>query len=208
MYIELIDLLRCPRDHEESWLVAAFAKMEGRFVIAGRLGCHVCSASYSIRHGVADLRSVREPDDDRRSMEADAPAEAVAMRTAAMLNLARPGLLIVLEGSEARASRMISELTEARVIALNPHGQPAETERVAPVLADDRFPLASASVDGIALSTNAAEQLVADAPRVLKPGGRLVAPAGTRLAPSFRELARYESQLVAEIAGPLTTLTR
>ncbi len=209
MYIELIDLLRCPRDHEESWLVAAFAKMDGRFVTEGRLGCHVCSASYSISQGVADLRSVRDSDADRRpNAEARVPAEEDGMRTAAMLNLGRPGLLIVLEGNEARLSHIISELTEARVIALNPNGQAGETERVAPVLAENRFPLASASVDGIALSTNAARELLADASRVLKPGGRLVVPAGSRIASSFRELARDESQLVAEMTGPLITLSR
>ena len=32
----MIDLLRCPREHEETWLVAAFNRMEGRFIVEGK----------------------------------------------------------------------------------------------------------------------------------------------------------------------------
>jgi hypothetical protein len=44
MHIEFIDLLRCPNPHEETWLVAALHRMDGRLVIDAKLGCPVCSA--------------------------------------------------------------------------------------------------------------------------------------------------------------------
>ena len=57
MHIELIDLLRCPREHEETWLVAAFTRIQDRVVSEGRLGCPVCSAAYPIESGIANFVS-------------------------------------------------------------------------------------------------------------------------------------------------------
>src|SRR5690242_21064587 len=59
MFIELVDALRCPVPHEESWLVASATRMEARHIVDGLLGCPVCHAEYPIRNGVADFR--REP---------------------------------------------------------------------------------------------------------------------------------------------------
>ena len=44
MFIELVDALRCPVAHAESWLVAAAIRMEARHIVDGTLGCPVCSA--------------------------------------------------------------------------------------------------------------------------------------------------------------------
>ena len=55
MFIELVDALRCPRTHEESWLVLAASRIEARHIQEGALGCPVCHAEYSIRGGVVDF---------------------------------------------------------------------------------------------------------------------------------------------------------
>ena len=55
MFIELIDLLRCTKPHDETWLVAAFNTVSNRFVQEGKLGCPTCSAEYWIRDGVGDF---------------------------------------------------------------------------------------------------------------------------------------------------------
>ena len=52
MFVELVDLLRCPRPHEDTWLVAAAEAMSGRHIVRGTLGCPVCEAEYPIRDGV------------------------------------------------------------------------------------------------------------------------------------------------------------
>ncbi len=202
MFIELIDLLRCPRDHEDSWLVAAFTKMDGRFVIEGKLGCPVCSASYSVIDGVAEFGqpSARHAAGER----ADAND---ALRIAAMLNLTKPGSVVVLEGSSSQHAARIVEMTEARVIALNAPGPLPESERVAAVSAGNRIPVAMRTVDGIVIESGAHDSLH-EALRVLVPAGRIVAPAGTDLGNDFREIARDDGNVVGETIGQLVTLTR
>jgi hypothetical protein len=37
MFIELVDALRCPVPHEESWLVASADRMEARHIVDGTL---------------------------------------------------------------------------------------------------------------------------------------------------------------------------
>lgn len=216
MHIELIDLLRCPREHEETWLVAAFSKMDGRFVVAGRLGCPVCSASFEIAGGIADFRSesagsstgfTHTPGTDGSVDQAET-GEA-AMMVAAMLNLSRPGLQIVLTGDDACMAPDISALTECRVIAINPSAPVAETERVATVLADLRIPLATSSFDGVLLGDGTDSRFPSsDAARVLKPGGRIVVPVATGLPPQTRELARDSVRIVGETTGALVELRR
>ena len=177
MHIELIDLLRCPRDHDETWMVAAFTKMEGRFVIEGKLGCPVCSSSYSISNGTADLRidsASLQPSGDAISKDGDE-----AMRLAALLNLTRPGALAILEGDSSAHAHEVSELGQCRVIALNPRSPVNDSERVATVLADSRIPFASSSVYGITLSEVTA--LSNDVARVLQAGGRAVLPGDADL---------------------------
>ena len=41
MFIELIDTLRCPTPHDESWLVLAADRMAARHVVEGTVGCPV-----------------------------------------------------------------------------------------------------------------------------------------------------------------------
>ena len=55
MFIELTDHLRCPADHDESYLVLLPDQMEGRSVRAGQLGCPVCGRTYQLTDGVLDL---------------------------------------------------------------------------------------------------------------------------------------------------------
>jgi uncharacterized protein YbaR (Trm112 family) len=209
LYIELIDLLRCPRIHEESWLVAAFHKMEHRFVIEGRLGCPVCASNYVITRGVADLREEQGalfPDDGHAATDA---TDDHATRVAAMLGLIKPGSVAVLVGMDADLAGEIGELSQARVIALNSRSpQSRERENVGSVKSGSRFPLAAASVDGVMLDGGSPESAVAESLRVLKTGGRLVADAGLALGGSLRELARDDRYVVAESTGPLLSLSR
>ena len=212
MFIELIDLLRCPREHDDSWLVAAFTKVEQRFVIRGKLGCPVCGATYPIEEGIADFRDaeVRSPIADAIDVPNDAPVGATSaddvMRFAAMLGLTRPGALVVLEGEASVIATELSAMTEARAVALNPEEHVNESESIAVVLADSRIPLAPASVDGIVLGSKTMAH--ADSARVLKPGGRIVASPSTDIGAAFRMIARDDRHIVAESTGPLISLGR
>lgn len=207
MYIELIDLLRCPRLHEETWLVAAFSQMEGRFVIEGKLGCPICSASFPIKRGTADFRddaSDLSANDD----EMDAASEEVSLRVAGMLGLTRAGAAVVLSRMPSAIAVSVAELSGVRVICVNPTTVGGEAENVAAVRVDQQLPLASGSIDAMMLVEPLSVQAMAEALRVLKTGGRLVAPAATALGGNLRELARDERYIVAEFTGPLVGLSR
>src|SRR5690348_11398585 len=117
MHIELIDLLRCPKDHEETWLVAALSAVQDRFVIKAKLGCPVCGASYLISNGIADLRI--QPGNHPSPHAPSEPDDPV--RIAALLNLTRPGALAVLEGHHSSVAQSVSEMTETRIMAINPN---------------------------------------------------------------------------------------
>src|SRR5687768_12147793 len=144
MFIELIDLLRCPVEHDETWLVAAFAKMDGRFVIEGKLGCPVCNASFPITAGVAHFDSGQVV----RALVRDAEPwddPDYAIRIAAMLDLARPGMTVVLEGAAAVVAQDLVEIASSRVVTVNSQSALKEAEGVAALTGANRLPLGTAS---------------------------------------------------------------
>lgn len=204
MHIEFIDLLRCPNDHEDSCLVAAFYRMDGRVVVEGKLGCPVCGAEYFIRDGVAVFDQTHSLS-QRSAIGADTDGTVIA----ALLNLARPGMLALLAGEWARAADAVSQLTGARMIALNSPSPSRDSEAVAEVHAGLPVPLAAHSLDGIALdATHATPALLTEAARLLRPRGRLLVRGQARLSEAFHELARDSDQVVAEYVGELVSLKR
>jgi uncharacterized protein YbaR (Trm112 family) len=52
LFIELTEILRCPRGHAESYLVAAPIAMDGRRIVRGVIGCPECHAEFPIVDGV------------------------------------------------------------------------------------------------------------------------------------------------------------
>ncbi len=207
MHIEFIDLLRCPNSHEDTWLVAALHQMDGRLVIDAKLGCPVCGAEFFIRHGIAIFPGEESTD----SAIQNSPQDDAAMRIAAFLDLTGPGKLVLLAGDEAAAAETLSELADARVISLNApsNAQRVRSERVAQVRARPPIPLAAKSLDGIALDeSHTTPEMLADAARLLRPRGRLLAGARATLSPEFRELARDADHVIAEYVGELVSLRR
>src|SRR5687768_1907806 len=97
MHIGFIDLLRCPNLHEDSWLVAAFYRMDGRVVVEGKLGCPVCGAEYFIREGTAVFGET-----PGQSQPSAVGADTDGTVVAALLNLSRPGMLALLAGEWGR----------------------------------------------------------------------------------------------------------
>jgi uncharacterized protein YbaR (Trm112 family) len=205
MHIEFIDLLRCPNLHEDSWLVAAFYKLDGRAVVEGKLGCPVCGAEYLIDDGVAVF------DGSNASVEAAASDETASDGTviAALLDFSRPGMLALLAGEWARDAQTVSELTGARIIALNSPGRAYGSDDIAEIRAHSPIPLAAQSLNAIALdATHATPTMLIEAARLLRPRGRLLVRGEAQLSQQFHELARDSDQVVAEFVGELISLRR
>jgi uncharacterized protein YbaR (Trm112 family) len=207
MHIEFLDLLRCPNPHEETWLVAALHEMDGRLVIDAKLGCPVCGAEFFIRDGIAIFAGEESTD----SAIHDRPQDDAAMRVAAFLDMTGPGKLVLLAGDEAAVAETLSDLAEARVISLNAASsvQVVRSDGVAQIRASAPIPLAAKSLDGMALDElHSTAEVLAEAARLLRPRGRLLAGARAKLSPEFRELARDADHVIAEYVGELVTLRR
>jgi hypothetical protein len=192
VFIELIDSLRCPEPHEDTWLVGAFDRMAGRHVVDGRLACPVCKAEYPIRHRVAYFGVDPDESAEPPSAETTAPDEAErAMRTAAFLDLSSPGGFAVLAGSWADDAIALGEITEVRSLAVNPTMAIGKHEGTSVLRTQRRFPLAAGSMRGIALDRETSnESFVDSAVHALRAGGRLIAPVRVPVPPEIRELAR------------------
>ncbi len=195
MFIELVDTLRCPHDHEESWLVLGADRLDGRDVVAGVLGCPVCRARYEITNGVADLRPAPAPAAPRAGPAAD-PGQA--LRLAALLGLADAGGYAVLVGDWTAHAAALRDLVEPHLLVVNPvHGVPVGAG-ISAIRADPPLPLAAASARALAVDAGADAAFLTRAADVLRPGGRLVAPAALALPAGVTELARDAALWVAE----------
>jgi hypothetical protein len=190
-HIELVDLLRCPRTHEESWLVATADRMVGRHIVEGQLGCPVCEASYRVDGGDVLFSP--------RTSVATSTSDEVAdvLRTAAMLNLADPGGVVLLVGGWGAYADAVSTVVDAHILVLDPTTAQVRASRV---YAGGAVPLAAASVRAVA--TDQPEAVV----RVVKPGGRIVAPVTAPVPPGVKELARDARYWVGETTGAPTRL--
>ena len=201
MYIEFIDLLRCIEAHEESQLVAALNRVDGRHVIEAKLGCPVCGAEFFIRDEVAIF------DDTAAFPPPILVDDSYAMRISAFLDLITPGKVVLLSGDFAGVAASVAESSGARVIALNSSSPANLIDDVAEIRASSKMPLASKSLDGVALDeSHSTPDLLTEASRLLKPGGRLYSKSSAPLPPQFRELAAGDKEIVAELVGDLVNL--
>ncbi len=202
--------------------MAAFYRMNGRVVVEGKLGCHVCGAEYPIRDGIAFFREqvAAAPLDSASERAAAAPLDSgssensgetpgPAMRIAAFLDLARPGALALLTGDWANASDAVAALTSARIIALNAALRTSDEESVLQIDSNPPLPLANHSLDGIALDPAfSTGEMLEEAWRLLRPRGRLLAASSLELSGQFSELARDADYVVAEYVGDLVSIRR
>ncbi len=198
MRVDTIELLRCPATHESAPLVTVADTRDGERLTSGTLGCPVCGTDYAMRNGIVYLTSATT--NVALLQRASAITSSNGMRTAALLGLTEPGLRVVLCGAHAVGADEIEHATGAHCIAVNSRAHMHESSGADQLvmLASDSLPLANASVHGLALDiTHAA--LLADARRVVRVGGRVVAPVSIRVPRGLRELARDDREWVAQV---------
>lgn len=173
MFIELTDHLRCPADHEESYLVLLPDEIRERSVRAGRLGCPVCGRTYGVAEGVLDLGGPRESPPHETLLTPDA--------LTALVGLSGPGGYLVLVGRPASGWRQVAELNPGvGLIAVNPDADVVDEPGIS-VLRSGVLPLRSRSMRGAVLGSPFAEDAgwIAEAARVVLPGLRIAGEGRT-----------------------------
>jgi hypothetical protein len=202
MFIELVDSLRCPNQHEESWMVASADRMEARHIVTGTLGCPICSAEFPISNGVVDFRSSEPREEPAPSRRGD------AVKLAALLGLTdAQGFAVLLDGWGALGHELAS-VVETPLILVDPPELIVGAPGVSVIRCDGDIPLAAGTARGIAIDESSQRRAMS-ALRVVRSGGRIVAPAAVPLPPGVTELARDDELWVGEresIGSPLVTL--
>ena len=171
--------------------MTAIHRADGRVVLEGRLGCHVCGAEFSLENGVATFGIPSAP-------EAASGVPPDPWRIAALLDLRSPSGVVVLHGRAAAASEALLEMLPVAILAVNAPVAPEPRERFGALTTGLGLPLRTGVAVGIALADAGA---VDDAARVLRPGGRLLAPVASELPPGMEELARDDREWVAVKRG-------
>ena len=204
MFIELIDTLRCPVPHEESWLVAAATRVDARHIVDGTLGCPVCKAEYPIRNGVADFRCGGGAPLPAPS----APDAELAMRVAAMLDLADAQGFAVLLGAWGSQAAELSGIADTPLMLVDPPEGIVGAPGLSVVRCDGAIPLAAGAARAVAIDAGEPAR-IASAVRVARTRGRILAPVSVALPDGVRELARDALVWVGEretMTSPLVTL--
>ena len=210
MFIELVDSLRCLEPHEETWLVAAVDRRDGRHIVHGTLACPICRRAYPIRDGIgwfardpvdaaphltisggrADHRADERTDEDR------------VTRAAALLGLVDAGGIVVLGGPWIEVADRLPALGVSHVVVLNAHTTPDSPQEVSALVVEDQLPFRHTAVRACALGgETATAALLASAATVLRSRGRLVGPVSASVPAAITELARDEADWVGERAA-------
>jgi len=169
MFIELTDHLRCPHQHDESFLVLLPDSMEGRSVRTGTLGCPGCGRTFQLKDGVLDTGDAPVPESASGSaLDADG--------LTALVGLSGPGGYMTLVGAAGALWSGVAELNPGvALVAVNPPASVADGDGVS-VIRSGRLPLKTGSMRGVVLSRPFADdaQWVREAVRVTLPGLRVV----------------------------------
>jgi uncharacterized protein YbaR (Trm112 family) len=169
VFIELTDQLRCPADHDESFLVLLPDEMDGRSVRTGQLGCPVCGRTYPVVDGVLDTQDATPAEGLYGSvLDADSATTLVGLHG--------PGGYLVLVGPVASAWKELGELNPGvALVAVNPNADVADAPGIS-VLRGARLPIRSRAMRGVILGRPFAadRHWVREAARVVLPGLRIV----------------------------------
>jgi uncharacterized protein YbaR (Trm112 family) len=167
MFIELTDHLRCPADHQESYLVLLPDEMRERSVRAGHLGCPVCGRSYTLSDGVLDLGGGETALPESTLLTAEA--------LTALVGLSGPGGYLVLVGKPAGEWREVAQLNRGvGLVAVNPPPDVVDEPGIS-VLRASTLPVKSRSMRGVVLGSpfGGDPKWVGEAARVVLPGLRV-----------------------------------
>jgi uncharacterized protein YbaR (Trm112 family) len=191
VFIPLVDTLRCPNQHDETWLVASIERAEERDIKQGLLGCPTCYAEYPIVDGV-----VRFDDAERGSFIT--PDEREATRIAAALDLTDPRMTALLIGEWGAHAPLIRAMSPTQLLLVNPPDGIVSGDGVS-IVVTRTAPLATASMDAIAIDAQVSEAVVARLSATLRGGRRMLGPVSRPVPTFLKELVRDDDVWVAEL---------
>lgn len=183
MLLSLVDVFRCPADHEEAALVLSVDRWSGQRIDRGVLGCPVCHARYAIANGAIDFRS--QPDAPPPAVVVDSATPDEVDRVQALLNLAEPGGVVLLAGRYAAAGPALAERIEITCLLV---GATCESTNCVGVFVGDRLPLAAGSVRAGAVEASS-PAIIPQMVRAIRGGGRLLLDASSPPPAGLVELA-------------------
>jgi uncharacterized protein YbaR (Trm112 family) len=193
VFIELVDALRCPVNHEDTWLVAAVGRFHGRHVAEGSLGCPVCRAQYRVEQGAVWFAAPP----DARVVAALPPDEQEVLRARALLSLGDAGGVFALVGAAARFADVLQERSEATLVLVNPEGV-EQSPGMSTLWVDHHVPIAKGTLHGALVEGAPAAAMLESLAVAIRAGGRLVAPAASAVPHGVAVLARDGREWVAE----------
>lgn len=168
MFIELTDHLRCPAEHDESFLVLLPDTMAGRSVVSGQLGCPICGRAFRVERGEWDAGGAPIDASDASKLDASA--------VVTLGGIEGPGGYVVLVGAVAGRWREVAAASPGiSFVAVNP-GTDVSDEPGVSVLRGARIPLKTNSMRGVVLGPGYGgdPSWVDEAARVTLPGLRIV----------------------------------
>lgn len=194
MFTPIVDILRCPNAHEETWLVASIDRAEARDILEGTLGCPICLAEYPIRAGVVRFAEVEAP--------APIPQhENDAVRLAAALDLTDARMTALLHGDWGALAPILRGESPAQLLLVNPPAGIASGDGVSIVTAETA-PVAHGSVDAVAVGADASDEMIASLVASLKANARVVGPIALVVPEGLAELVRDDEIWVAQLRAP------
>lgn len=216
MQRDLLDALRCPAPHEESWLVAMVHRADGATLIEADLACPVCGAEYAVTQGEAWFHAAQDRVPSTMPANASTTPLPDVERLAAQLGVMGGLAPVLLAGGYAAVAADYAALTGAPVVAV-PTASASASAPLAIRAVDVsvlhvglQLPLGAstlaAAACGVAhLVPDDAARLLASIARAVRAGGRIVAPVSQELPAvlmgTVRTLARDEREWVAEMTA-------
>ena len=194
MFVELIELLRCPNAHEETPLIAAAERTVDRHLVQGTLGCPVCRAEFPITRGIGEFG-------EGPRVEGERPDAESAMRLAAFLELNEVRRFAILCGRHASQTDQVARLAQTPLVLVNAPDNAGDA--AASIRVKDAMPFATGAAHAAALDESVEPALAASIVAVVRSGGRVIGPVSMTPPPGVREIVRDERLWVAErIAAP------
>lgn len=210
MHIELTEMLRCPQEHREEFLVLSTGEMSGRMVRSGLVGCPVCHQEFEVVDGVVHFGAAGGSG-ERGAVPADAPSRTAprsslpgspdAQSLQALLDLSGPGGIVVLLGSAARQAEGLAGLMGGiHFVGINASDDVVELPVLSLVRCGSGIPMRGSVARGVVIGHNlAAAPWLAEGHRVLLRGRRYVLESESAdLPPGITRLAAADGLVVGE----------